>query len=706
MSKNTAPRARESSQNHSYRIKFFPYTIKNRKTSEQEGDDSPRRFRHVKFFSVIDTTEKLTARKVPASNGNGTKYQIEGGDNDLTVKRAALPKQKLQVESTSPPSLDVQAQIEDMPPSLPNERKQGRLVVEMDAANAASFDSIDDDDDDPHDPMFKRETLPMIVLAGIMKEQNQSKPVMQSEISGAAGDAGIVGVGSVISVVLKYCAVFLIQYGFGPALYGLYTLSSSLVILIASVFNLGLDDAMVRYTAIYRSKQHATSLKGLLIFCTAMAGIAGIVGALLLLVFTPYLVTLWAALKHHSVSRTENTIAQTIPLLQILAPMIPLLTMQMVWFGGLRGFKAFKWRTITTSILQPLLQIVLLLTLLLFFRARVGIEGVALVILISTAFSSILNLYFLFRQLTTVARPEREHYESREWLSFASLNFLTTIIDTVLDSIDTILLAAFGVSNVLLGQYGAAIRISSFILMPLLTLNNIFAPTIAELHSQGESQKLEVMFKVVTKWSITFSLPIFLLTALFSPFLLGVSGPGFIPAWPLVIAFGVGSMINAGTGSVGYMLLMTGHQRLSFLNSIAAVIVNTVLGIILAPRYGAMGIAVSTGLAIVVINLMRLLQVRLLLKMHPYRWDMFKPLGAGLLSAAVIGSIFYLLSSTHIKVSIQLGHSILSVQLLLIPVFLALYIGLVVLFKASPEDEIVMKRIRHKLRINKGKKRN
>src|SRR5207249_3688665 len=174
--------------------------------------------------------------------------------------------------------------------------------------------------------------------------------------------------------------------------------------------------------------------------------------------------------------------------------MIPLLTMQMVWFGGLRGFKAFKWRVLSMSILQPLVQIALLLFLLGFFRARLGIQGVALIMFISTVFSTVLNLYFLFRQFAHIATPEREQYESREWLSFASLNFLTTIIDTVLDSIDTILLAAFGVPNVQLGEYGAAIRISSFISMPLLTLNNIFAPTIAELHSKGEKQKLEAMF--------------------------------------------------------------------------------------------------------------------------------------------------------------------------------------------------------------------
>jgi O-antigen/teichoic acid export membrane protein len=209
------------------------------------------------------------------------------------------------------------------------------------------------------------------------------------------------------------------------------------------------------------------------------------------------------------------------------------------------------------------------------------------------------------------------------------------------------------------------------------------------------------MFKVVTKWSITFSLPICMVTTVFSPYLLGIAGSAYIAAWPLVIGLAAGSMLNACTGSVGYMLLMTGYQRLSFINSIAAVITNVALGIILTPRYGAMGTAVSTGLAIVVMNLMRVLQVRILLKMHPYRWDVFKPIGAGLLSAVPVGVILFLLS--HIKSSFTIGHALISFQLLLIPLFLACYIGLLILFKGSPEDEIVLKAIRKKLRRGKGK---
>ncbi|HYK83912.1 MAG TPA: oligosaccharide flippase family protein [Ktedonobacteraceae bacterium] len=555
---------------------------------------------------------------------------------------------------------------------------------------------------DPDDPeLEKRSTIPMMVLTGIANRQGKQQTEMKSEVSGAAGAAGLVGIGNILGSVLKFISTFLIQYGFGAGGYGLYSLGLSLINLVAAVFNLGLDDAMVRYVAIYRGKKQIKSLQGLLLFCTTLAGLAGIAGALLLLFFAPPLVSFWVELKHRQLENADM-LNRAIALLQVMTPVIPLMTMQVMWFAGLRGFKAFKWRVLSTSILQPIIQILLMLLVIRFFHDRDGITAVAVVLFISTLVSTVLNMYFLFKQVARVATPEPEKYEVREWLTFATLNFLTTIIDTVLDSIDTILLAAFGLSDGALGQYGAAMRLSNFIALPLASLNNIFAPTIAELHSKGESQKLEAMFKIVTKWSITFSLPIFLIMVLFSPYLLALPGAAFIPAWPLLIAFALGSMLNAGTGSVGYMLLMTGYQKLSFLNSLVAVVVNIALGVYLTPRYGAMGTAVSTGLAICALNLMRVLQVRLLLKMHPYKWDVFKPIGAGAISAACTGGLLLLLHHSHIRTEITLRHAVLSVQLLLIPVFLACYIGLVIAFKASPEDEIVLKALRKK--FLRGKK--
>jgi O-antigen/teichoic acid export membrane protein len=229
----------------------------------------------------------------------------------------------------------------------------------------------------------------------------------------------------------------------------------------------------------------------------------------------------------------------------------------------------------------------------------------------------------------------------------------------------------------------------------------MFSPTIAELYGKGERQKLDMMFKVVTKWSILLSLPIFEIAVLFAVPLLEISGKEFIPAWPILVVFSVSSILSAATGSVGYILLMTGHQKISAFNSALVVILNVVLGVILTRHYGALGTAFSTGLALAVVNAMRLIEVRILLKMQPYSWSTLKPLAAGFISAVFTGVLLYLFS--FMKFSVSLSHKDLPIQLLLVPVFLAMYTGLLILFKISPEDQVVVDRLRKKL--GRGKKR-
>src|SRR6266571_5281605 len=539
------------------------------------------------------------------------------------------------------------------------------------------FDTLDDPEFD------ELATIPLLVLKDISRQQSSPQPVMKSEIRSAASSAAFVGIGNIGGSFLKYGSNLVIQRGLGPAAFGLYALSMSVVTLTSSIFNLGLDDAMVRYVSIYRVKRQSGSLRGLAIFCTALVGLFGILGAFLVFLFAPSL----AAIKHS---------VEMIPILQLMAPMIPLLCMQTIWMSGLQGFKEFKWRVLLQRILMPIILILLLLGVLFHY-----LNGIVLVTLISTLLSAVFALSFFARKLNSITKSGHLTYELGNWLGFAAPNLMTAVIDTVLESIDTLLLAYFAISNVALGQYAAAIKISGFILMPQASFNAMFAPTIAELHSQGEQQKLAAMFKVVTKWAITFSLPIFWIATLFSTSLLGISGEGFVAAWPLVVAFSLGTMVNVSTGSVGYVLLMTGHTKISFLNSLTAVIVNLILGIILTPRYGAMGVAIATGLAVCVVNLMKLLQVRLLVKMHPYRLDVLKPLAAGFISAAVTGALLYLLKQAHL--SVKVGHFHLSFELLLVPVFLACYIGLLSLFKASPEDKIVLDTLRRK--FMRGKKR-
>jgi O-antigen/teichoic acid export membrane protein len=527
----------------------------------------------------------------------------------------------------------------------------------------------------------KYSMLSTMVLGSIAAQRDQAPPTRQ-EIAEAGGNAAVIGVGNLLGYVFKSASTFLIQRGLQPELFGLYSLSLSAVTLVGSIFVFGLDDAMVRYVAIYRSKKQAHLLRSLATFCTALAGTAGILGALLVF----YLAPLLGKLYHDS---------DIVPYVRMMAPLIPLLCMQVIWAGGLQGFKEFKKRVLSQRILIPVVTGLLFVFAFVFFRGR--ITAFALVTLVSTLISTLLNLYFLFAAVARASEPGPGQYRTREWLGFAIPNFLTNVVDIVLDSVDTLLLGLFRVPLAAIGQYAAAIKVTGFISMPLLSLNAMFAPSIAEFSSRGEKQKLEAMFKLVTKWSIAFSLPIFGVTTLFAtPVLALLSGSSYVAAWPLVIAFAIGGMLNAGTGPVGIMLLMTGRQRLSFLNSLVAIAVNLALGVVLTPRYGALGTAIGTGLASGTVNLMRLLQVRLLLKMHPYCWETLKPLMAWAISALLTGALLLLLGLP--QASAQLFHLHVYPQLALLPVFLASYFGLLALFRISPEDRAVLEKIGAKVR--------
>ncbi len=562
--------------------------------------------------------------------------------------------------------------------SLQPEREiQETPTIKEPACNPANIEQ--------ENPLYQQATIPMMILTSISRRQKQPSPTMQSEISGAAGNATISGIGNIASYMLKTGSTFLMQHELGAASFGLYSLSFSVISFIASLFTFGLDDAMVRYTAIYRSKRQGGLVRNLIIFCTALAGCAGLFGGLGILYFAPLLAV---RLTHH---------AETAPLLQLMAPIIPLTCMQMIWIAGLQGLKDFKKRVLAQRIAIPAVVLLLLLTACIFFPK--SLLAVTIVTAISTLLSTLSSFYFLFGRVARM-EVEESNYNVREWLGFSAPNFLTNIVDIALDAIDTLLLGYFGISKAGIGQYSAAIKISGFIAMPLTSLNAMFSPTIAELHSQQEQQKLAAMFQVVTQWAITFSLPLFCISALFSTALLEMlSGKDFIAAWPLLIAFGLGGMANAATGSVGFMLLMTGHQKLSFINSLAAVVINLTLGVLLTPRYGAMGTAISTGLATATVNIMRLLQVHFLLHIQPYRKETLKPLGAGLISSLVTGEMLYLISLT--KWALYIGHIHISIEIILIPVFLTLYIWILRLFGASPEDVLVLRTLKQKLKLSK-----
>ena len=80
-------------------------------------------------------------------------------------------------------------------------------------------------------------------------------------------------------------------------------------------------------------------------------------------------------------------------------------------------------------------------------------------------------------------------------------------------------------------------------------------------------------------------------------------GPEFLAGSALLVVLALGQFVNVATGSVGYLLMMTGHEKL-MRNSVAiAAALNLALNLTLVPVAGAMGAAIATAISLATLNL-------------------------------------------------------------------------------------------------------
>jgi O-antigen/teichoic acid export membrane protein len=183
-----------------------------------------------------------------------------------------------------------------------------------------------------------------------------------------------------------------------------------------------------------------------------------------------------------------------------------------------------------------------------------------------------------------------------------------------------------------------ASTISGFIPLVLQSVNQIFAPVIADLHSRGRIDVLQRLFQTLTKWVLGLTLPLVFVVITFAAPMMRIFGPAFEPGWPVLVIASVGQIVNCGVGSVGYLLLMSGNQRRLIKVQFVMVGISLLMNITLIPILGVIGAALAAASVNVVGNVWYLLEVRKALGIFPYNRSYFAlaiptlfSIGAGLL---------------------------------------------------------------------------
>lgn len=443
-----------------------------------------------------------------------------------------------------------------------------------------------------------------------------------------AQGSGFVFVGNVLGKVLSTVLRILLSRTLGVAAYGLYSLGLSVLKFAREIASLGLQGGIVRFGASEHGRGDVARLKGTFLSSIAMAVASGaILGAI------GYFSSGWIARVVFNSEALE-------PVLRVFSASLPFHVGLYVTSRAARALHEMRYDVAISAVIQPAFNLFFVgIAFLLGFR----LGGALYAFLASISLSFFLSLYLIgrifpafFSSLSPIYAPRRLLYYSLAVLGASFSNLL-------LDQTDRIMLGILATETEV-GIYDVAALAAFQLRFVLYSVNSSFAPIISDLYHQSRVDRLKHLFKTTTRWILALSLPLYLILVTFPTPIMRIFGSDFtagaVPLMILATAF----FIDGSVGASGYMLQMSDHERIVLANNVVLASLNIVLNIWLISVLGTAGAALATGLSIATVNLVKLVEVRYFLGMHPYQIAQLKPFVAGIAAVGAGWGIHQLLA--------------------------------------------------------------
>lgn len=470
--------------------------------------------------------------------------------------------------------------------------------------------------------------------------------------------------GSSISFFAEICHVFIIySYGIliarylGSRDYGIFFLGITIFNLICMISLGGVEDTLMRFVGMYSRTEKIQNIQSVIRFSFYIALTVG--SGLGLLCF--FLKDILADNVFHKPELSN--------ILSYFSIAIPVFAIMTISVASIRSYQIIFPYVFVRKIFFPLISLILGGVVL---AVTPDIPSLSLTYFLSVLAGACLG-YLLFKRYIPSFAPKKNQSPSwtgkKDYFSFLSTVYIANVLLFLFAWSDMILLGILATSDEL-GIYFAAKRTALAIGIILVSLNVILGPMVSHLYAEQNHNKLHGVFKTGTLWTTALGIPVFLMFVFFSTEILSLFGADFVKGNACLIILSAGQFINLSVGSVGYLLLMTGHQKWMLFNAAGAVTVNALLMTILVPRYGINGAAWSTATSLALTNIIAMLQVYFLLDLHPYsvRYGKFIILGCVTAASTWIIKFYMGQPETFIAVIAQIS-SIFTIFFLLLLIF-------------------------------------
>lgn len=473
----------------------------------------------------------------------------------------------------------------------------------------------------------------------ITADEKQQTTAAAKGMGTVARGTGLSFFAEVGHVFITYAYGILIARFLGTGGYGIFFLGITIFNLICLFALGGVEDALLRFLGHYAKAGEKDQANAVIRLSFGIALTAGLVLGLACFLLKDLL----ANQVFH-----KPELAAVIRYLSIAIPVFSLMTVSV---AAVRGYKIVLPYVFVRKIFLPGVGFCLAILILL---PGFGLAGLSITYLMSVAISACLGYILLSRYLTPFNGPGAPLRDRKGYFSFLGTVYAANILIFLFTWSDLIILGIMAPSEQL-GIYFAAKKTALALGILLVSLNVILGPVISHLYSGNQLDQLGHAFKTATQWIVALGLPVLMMILFFPGEILSLFGPAFTDGRPALMILACGQFINLSVGSVGYMLLMTGHQTWMVINALGAVCLNIPLMIFLVSRYGITGAACATGITMALANIIALAEVYFLLGLHPYSVRYLKLLLLAVVTAGAAWMIHhYLIAAASLSASVPL----------------------------------------------------
>lgn len=465
--------------------------------------------------------------------------------------------------------------------------------------------------------------------------------VSTQEVAKGAGLAALSRLGALIEVIAQPAYTWM----FGLTGYGVYVVLWAAINILANILDLAMGQALQRVVPADddQERQHG-AVKFALLTGTGL----GIVAALAM--------TFSAGWLAGFVATAPEEVGQLPRAIALFAWSLPLWIFVEIATAAARAKRAFG-PEIRLRIFWE--QVARLLFAAGFFAIGFGLMGLLLGHMLSLVLTAMLSVQLLGRyyDLRLLWRAPMPHLLRRAVMHSGAAMLPPAIARRAYNDLPPILLnlmvpGAAGATAA--GLYGIARKIASIPLIVRQSFLYVLSP-LASAQAAVDRSAMLPMYRFSTHMSLLLAVPLTGFMILIASDMLSAFAPGTAAALPVLVVLLAARAGEAVIGPATPIVEMVGHRALPLLNSLIGLALWLLLACWLVPIHGALGMAISVSVAVVVTAWAAVIELRIS--------DALSPFGAGFRRAVLAGAAIIALLWLSGEALAPLGTTIRAISL-------------------------------------------